>query len=99
MKGLDDPLLDSNAPVTGVDKGQHSKENKRKRLLKQSIQGSKYYWSHHTGKFSIPSTNQGPKTYKGSIFQKFWPYTILMQEICYSLQRRAAQQWQGNFGI
>ena len=59
--------MDSNAPVTGVDKGQHCKENKQNRLLKQSMQGSKDYWYHHTGEFSIPSTNQCPKTYKGYI--------------------------------
>ena len=67
-EGIEDQLLDSNATVTGVDKGQHRKENKRNRLLKTNMQVSKYYWSHHTCEFSIPSTNQGPKTYKGSMF-------------------------------
>ena len=28
MEGLEAPLLDLNAPVMGVDKGQHRKENK-----------------------------------------------------------------------
>ena len=28
MEGLDAPLLESNDPVTGVDKGHHCKENK-----------------------------------------------------------------------
>ena len=63
--GLEDSLLDSNALVTGVDKGEHHNENKRKRLLKKSMQVSKYYWSHHMGEFSIPSKNQVPKTYNG----------------------------------
>ena len=34
---LEAPLLDSNDPVTGVDKGQHLKENKRKPVLKHSM--------------------------------------------------------------
>ena len=66
---LEAPLLVSNAPVTGVDKVQHRKETKRKRLLKKSMQVSKYYWSHHTGEFSIPSPKRGSNTYKGSMFQ------------------------------
>ena len=49
MEGIEAPLLDLNYPVTGVDKGQHRKENKRKRPLKQSMQVSKYYWYHHMG--------------------------------------------------
>ena len=40
-EGLEAPLLDSNALMTGVDKGQHRKENKQKRVLKQSMQVSK----------------------------------------------------------
>ena len=60
MEGLEAPLLDLNAPVTGVDKGQHRKENNRKRVLKHGMQDSKDYWSHHRGNFSIPSTKQGP---------------------------------------
>ena len=65
MERLEDPLLGSNAPVTGVDKGQHRKGEKRKRVFHQSMQVSKYYWSHHTGEFSIPSPDQVPTTYKG----------------------------------
>ena len=30
VEGLEAPFLDSNALVTGVDKGQHNKEKKRK---------------------------------------------------------------------
>ena len=36
-------------------------------MLKNSIQVSKDYWSHHRGEFSIPSPKQGPTTYKGSM--------------------------------
>ena len=64
-EGIEAPLLDSSAQVTGVYKGQHCKEKKKKRLLKKSMQVSKYYWSHHMGEFSIPSKNQVPKTYNG----------------------------------
>ena len=67
MEGLEDPLLELNNLVTGMDKGQHCKENKQNRVLKQSMQVSKYYWSHHRGEFSIPSPKQGPITYKGYI--------------------------------
>ena len=65
MEGLEAPLLDSNAPVTGVDKVQNHKENKRKRVLKHNMQGSKDYGSYHRGEFSIPSSKQVPTTYKG----------------------------------
>ena len=40
-EGIEAPLLESNDPVTGMDKGQHRKENKQKRVLKQSMQVSK----------------------------------------------------------
>ena len=53
IEGMEALLLDLNAPVTGVDKGQHRKENNQKRVSKQSMQSSKDYWSHHTGEFSI----------------------------------------------
>ena len=66
-EGIEAPLLESNDPVTGMDKGQHRKENKQKRLSKKSTQGSKDYWYHHTGEFSIPYPNQGPNTYNGSM--------------------------------
>ena len=62
MERLEAPLLDSNAMVTGVDKGQHCKENKRKRVLKQSMQGRKNYWSHNRGESSIPYPKQGTTT-------------------------------------
>ena len=62
MKGQEAPILESNALVTGVDKGRHCKGNKRNRVLKQSMQGSKDYWSHYRSEFSIPSPNQGPTT-------------------------------------
>ena len=68
MEGLEAPLLDYKYPVTGVDEGQHRKENKRNQVLKQSMQGSKYYWSYQRGEFSIPSPKQVPTTYKGSMF-------------------------------
>ena len=32
------------------------------------MQVTKDYWSHHTGEFNIPSPNQGPNNYKGSMF-------------------------------
>ena len=67
MEGLEATLLHSNAPVTGVDKGQHRKENKQRRVLKQSMQGSNDYCSHHRGEFSIPNPKQGTTTYKGSM--------------------------------
>ena len=54
MDSLEAPLLDSNDPVMGVDKGQYRKENKQKQVLKQNMQGSKDYWSHHTDEFIIP---------------------------------------------
>ena len=41
MEGLEAPFLESNAPATGVDKVQHCKENKQKRVKKNSMQGSK----------------------------------------------------------
>ena len=37
MEGMEDPLLESNTPVMGVNKGQHRKENKQKWVLKQSM--------------------------------------------------------------
>ena len=67
MKGLEDMLLYLNAPVTGLDKGQHCKGENRKRVLKQSMQVSKDYWSHHRGDFSIHSPKQVPNNYKGYI--------------------------------
>ena len=68
MEGLEAPLLDSNTQVTGADKGQHCRENKQKRALKQSMQGSKDYWSHYRGAFRIPYPNKGPTTYKEYMF-------------------------------
>ena len=68
MEGMESPLLDLNNPVTGVDKGQHCKENKRKRVLKQIVKASKDYWFNHTGDFIIPSPKYIPTTYKDSMF-------------------------------
>ena len=65
MEGLEDPLLESKTMVTGVDKGQHRKENKKKRVLKQSMQGSRGYWSHRRGEFSIPLPKPGPYYLQG----------------------------------
>ena len=67
MEGLEAPFLESNVPVTGVDKVQNNKEYKLKRVLKQSMQGIKDYWSHHRGELSIPYPKQGPTAYKGSM--------------------------------
>ena len=67
MEGLEAPLLDSNAPVMGVDKGQDCKENKRNRVLKQSMQGRKDYWLHHRGELIVPSPKQGLNNYKVSM--------------------------------
>ena len=64
MEGLEDPLLELKAPVRGVNNSQYCKGKRWKRVLKQSMQGSKDYWSHHRGEFSMPSPNQGPTTYK-----------------------------------
>ena len=67
MEELEDLLLDSNVPVTGVDKGNHYKEKNRERVLKQIMQGSKDYWSYHRVEFSIPSPTQVPTTYNKSM--------------------------------
>ena len=88
MEGLKAPLLDSNTPVMGVDKGNHCKENNQKRVLKHSMQGSKDYWSHHRGESSIPSPKQGPATYKGTLTKsdlemaRLFLLWIVMEEVC-----------------
>ena len=53
--------------MTGMDKGQHCKENKRRRLAKQSSQDSTNYWSTHRGVFAIPCPKLGPAKHTGSM--------------------------------
>ena len=52
--GLDPPTLWSGERVSGQNKSQHRRENKRTRIARQEAQPSSSYWARHKGDFVIP---------------------------------------------
>jgi len=77
--GLEQPSLDSGAPVTGESKKRHRVENKWKRRAKQVAQGmaglaavaSKSYgvsyWAKHQGLYKVPTPKAAPPSYRGQM--------------------------------
>ena len=77
--GLEQPTLDSGAPVTGKSKKRHRVENKWKRRAKQMAQGmaglaavaSKSYgvsyWAKHQGLYKVPTPKAAPPSYRGQM--------------------------------
>ena len=92
MEELEDLLLDSNVPVTGVDKGNHYKEKNRERVLNRLCRAVRI-----TGRIIglssvyLPQRRSLLPTTSLCILQ-VCNYTILLTESCYSLQQRADQQ-------
>ena len=53
--GLAQPFLNTGQPVTGANKKEHRRENKRVRINRQLSQTANSFWSTHMGDFKVPS--------------------------------------------
>ena len=72
--------MDSNDPVTGVDKGQHRKEEKRKQVFKTLCREVRITGPIiRVSSVSLPQIRALLYT-RGIFVQQVWPYTILHQE-------------------
>eukprot|EP00956_Cyclotella_meneghiniana_P004121 scaffold5042_cov23-Cyclotella_meneghiniana.AAC.1 len=58
--GLEPPQLWSGERVSGHNKRQLRRENKRKRIERQEAQPTTTYWKRHAGKFAMPSPRHRP---------------------------------------
>ena len=66
--GLDPPTLWSGERVSGKNKAQHRRENKRVRIARQEAQPSASYWSRHRGDFTVPPpAGENKSTWKGDM--------------------------------
>ena len=65
--GLDPPRLDSGDIVTGANKKQLRKENKRRRRGQQEAQDPASYWNVQRGEFSVPTLKQQATKHRGGM--------------------------------
>ena len=65
--GLEPPSLWSGERVSGHNKRQLRRENKRKRIKRQEGQPTSSYWTSHAGEFAMPTPRHRPTEWKGGM--------------------------------
>lgn len=62
--GLQAPTLVTGAPVTGTNKANHRRENKKRRKHKQLVQAEGSYWTTYEGAWQMPHSISPPPTWR-----------------------------------